>query len=352
MDLTNKGKRKSAGEAAAAHYSIVPPRFISCKMMRSSIDRRPRPVTPWIEKPAEACFASLPRELFCNIVAYLGPTSSSLCTMSQVTRDHQVIMATIGDVMLQQAKLRFRTPLPPKSQCESSISLFVRHARVSKAVHEKLEVLDDILKKDFPVIKTSPSLEDITKSLPLEYASNDVFESDVSDPCDRVSVEPSEVEHALNIALCLLGCPKQHYFEDSNEALEIAQNASTTALEWRISSLCSKLGAKAYKYAKSRMCRRYEQEDELFSAYAVTDEMYLGEDSDYDDDEDISLDPSEQEADEDMTILDKASVVMQHAVLREHQKARRNGREAASAGAAAMYFSKNNSAPSPQHVHT
>ena len=323
---TTNGKRKSA----AAHHSIVSPRFISCKMMRKSIV--PRPVNPWV-KPEEASYASLPREIFCNIVAYLGPTSSSLCTLSQVTRDHNAIMTSIGDVMLQRARLRFRTPLSPKSEYESSISLFVRHARVSKAVHDKLEVLNQVLKKDFPVINTL-TLEDTTK-FPLEMVSIHNFEPKLIFSSDGNSVEPSEVNNALNIALCLLGCWKQHYFEDAHEAQEIAKSAATTALEWRVSSLCSKLGAKAYKYAKSRMCRRYEQEDDLLSADTVTDEMRLEEDSDYDYDEDLSIDSnlsidsSEFDDDEDMTILDKASLVMQHVVLREQRRARLNSQTAA-----------------------
>ena len=84
----------------------------------------------------------------------------------------------------------------------------------------------------------------------------------------------------------------------------------------------------------------------MFPAYAVTDEMPLEDDSDYcyDEDEDISLDPSEYEADQDLAILDKASLVMQHIVLREQEKARRTGRAASSAGAAAaMQFAAKSS---------
>jgi len=352
MEQTNKGKRKSAGEAAAAHYhhcNIVPPRFISCKMMRSTLGRRPHPSTEWVEQKSDkACFVALPRELFCNIVAYLGPTSSSLCALSQVTREHNAIMTSIGDVMLGRAKLRFRTPLPPRSMNESSTSLFVRHARASKIVHDNLEVLNQVLKKDFPLIKTSPSLEDVTK-LPVEYVSID----ESLPPAENIIVDPLEVHHALNVALCLLGCPEQHFFEDANEAHVIAENASTSALEWRISSLCSKLGARAYKYAKSRMCRRYEREDELFSSYAVTDQMPLEEESDYDeDDEDISLDPSEIEMDQDMSILDKASLVMQHVVLREQERVRQTGVTSvapARAAAAMRYVSKNPGQVNPQY---
>jgi hypothetical protein len=71
----------------------------------------------------------------------------------------------------------------------------------------------------------------------------------------------------------------------------------------------------------------------MFSSYtSVTDEMVPHQDADGDDSEydDVSIDPSELEADMDMSILDKASLVMQHVVLREQQNARRrSSREAA-----------------------
>ena len=338
-------KRKavvSAGEAAAIHYDnqIVPPRFISSKMMRRSnmmvhVSDRSMPrvtavTTSSIDQQSRPCFTSLPRDLFYNVVAYLGPTSSSLCALSQVTHEHRSMMMSIGDVMLTRTKLRFRTPLPPKSTFESSISLFVRHARASKAVDDSLKVLDDVLKKDLPYINTSVfNFKEQSKRMPSLQSSSSL---------SGAIVDPSEVNRALDIALCLLGYPTTTGLANANEARRITNNAATTALEWRVTSLCSKLGARAYKYAKSRMCRRYEREDELFSSYAaVTDEMLSLEDDDddstYDDDDDedmSSIDPSELEADMDMNILDKASLCMQYVVLREQQKTRqRSSRDAA-----------------------
>lgn len=360
------GKRKavrSAGEAAAMHNNdhypdLSTPRYISIKLRRVSDDIAPSttmtiPRTGETDQPKQPCFASLQLELFYNVVAYLGPTSSSLSTLSQVSREHRSIMTSIGDVMLHRAKLRFRTPMPPKSDCESSISLFVRHARASKVVDDSLKVLDDVLKKDFPYIHTS-SLHDTNKSGPYDSALlRDISGSDLTLLCSTSSdgfkggstniVEPSEVNTALNTALCLLGgCPES--FNNSSRACEISKYAATTALEWRVDSLCSKLGAKAYKYAKSRMCRRYEREDAMFSSYtSVTDEMVPHQDADGDDSEydDMSIDPSELEADMDMSILDKASLVMQHVVLREQQNARRrSSREAAAIQYGVMHLPK------------
>jgi hypothetical protein len=319
-----------------------------------------------------ACLASLPLELFCNVVAYLGPTSTSLCSLCQVSRHHNVVMTSIGDVMLHRARLRFRVPLPPMTTTtttvrdgvvvvvESSVSLFVRHARASKAVHDCLEVLDAVSRKEFPSVAVPPFLltdgdhrDDASSSYPTDLPTESfaAIPRRISDPSssssyrDRGSgrrdsatiVEPSEVANALNVALCLLGCPDRDYFDDPDEASRISNHASTTALEWRVSSLCGTIGAMSYRYAKSRMCRRYEREDEMFVAYhAVTDRMMLRrplpeDDSDYDDDDgdddddddDASIDASEMEAEGDMLLLDKASLVMQHVFLREQEMDRR-----------------------------
>lgn len=308
-------KRKASG-------AIEPPRFISVSMTTRTATITPPTSQPMLSAPSsederndscEASYSSLPYELFCNVVSYLGPTSASLCALQQVNRDHHAKLTMIGNIMLQRAYLRFRTPLPPLSINESSVSLFVRHARVSRIVHDACEILDDVLKKDFPVINT-----DVTDDEVMKEPSN----LDVIGNIDGDFVKPDEVNHALNAALCLLGAGKQHYFEDDPcRADAISESAATSALDWRVFCLCSRLGAKAYKYAKSRMCRRYDHEDHLFSAHyaAVTDEMELedySDDEDVDDDE-ISLDPSEIEIDQDINLLEKASMVLQLVLLHD-----------------------------------
>jgi hypothetical protein len=119
--------------------------------------------------------------------------------------------------------------------------------------------------------------------------------------------------------LCLLGCTVHHYFLNANDPKETTkQLAAKTALERRVSYLCSKIGAKAYNYAKSRMFRGQEREDRVFSTYYIADD---DESDDDDDDDDVSIDSSEQEADDDVTILDKACLVMQTVVLRQQHGA-------------------------------
>jgi len=326
-------KRKSnAVEVSSSMISYK----IHAPSSSSSRYSKMRRVTPQQDNDEpQPCFASLPRELLYDVVAFIGPTSSSLCALSQVSQYHKSIMSCVGDVMLARARLRFRIPIPPMSICESSISLFVRHARASKVVHDSLQVLENVLMKDFPYICTS-SIEDesasATKLSLCSAVDHPVSENNVSDDdssslhsridglLNVVAVEPSEVNNALSIALCLLGCPSS--IEDP-KGRRIYESAATTALEWRVDLLCSVLSAKAYKFAKSRMCRRYEQEDNDMSYVQVTDEMVRfdedgEEDSDSlnDDHEDISLDPSDM----DMQILDKSSLVMQHIVLRKQQQ--------------------------------
>ncbi|KAL7437738.1 hypothetical protein ACHAXM_006230 [Skeletonema potamos] len=311
----------SARKRKAVSSAIEPPRFMSFRMATITVPIASAPSQPIRSLPfrddghnanGEASFSSLPYELFCNVVSYLGPTSSSLCALHQVDRDHHVKLTTIGNIMLQRARLRFRTPLPPLSIFESSVSLFVRHARAAKIVHDACEILALTLKKHFPVINPDTAEEDTKKPSCLEAIAD----------IDQDSVKPNEVNHALNTALCLLGAGKRHYFEDDPQrADDISESAATTALEMRVYSLCSRLGAKAYKYAKSRMCQRYDHEDYLFSPNyaAVTDEMPLEDFSDEEDceDDDISIDPSEIEIDQDVSLLEKASMVLQLVVLQD-----------------------------------
>ena len=313
-------KRKAPGSRSSA---IEPPRFISLRMATRTSAITPSPSAAILTlkfneddqlATGEASFSSLPYELFCNVVSYLGPTSASLCALHQVDRDHHVKLTTIGNIMLQRAHLRFRTPLPPLSIRESSVSLFVRHARASKIVHDACEILDSVLEKDFPVINPDDAAEEDMKKPSCLGAIVEINE--------HIIVKPNEVNHALNTALCLLGAGKRHYFEDEpNRADAISESAATSALDWRVYILCSRLGAKAYKYAKSRMCRRYDHEDYLLTAHYtdVTDEMPLDDysDEEEDDDDDISLDPSEIEIDQDVSLLEKASMVLQLVILQD-----------------------------------
>ena len=276
-------------------HRIINPRFISANNITSIDSRLPSELEN--ERAVSFSFESLPQELFCSVVGYLGPTSSTLCSLAQVTRCHRSMLKTIGDVMLPVAHARFRVPLPPKSECESSISLFVRHARISKDVHDHLAILEDCLKKDFP---TPETFKDVT--------------------CAKVKnfVTADEVDHALDIALCLLGAgershhPSGFNLNNSHLAARIANSVGTTALEWRVSKLCAALGANAYKYAKTMMCET--EADQINSHMHVTDEYSKEED-------DFSISSSHSE-DEDIYRLDRACMVMQLTIANDLEIAR------------------------------
>lgn len=235
--------------------------------------------------------------------------------------------------MLHRARMCFRIPIPPKDPKESSVSLFVRHARASKAVNDRLVVLERAIRKVYLSVGDTISLpykdekvidgSIVSKTkVPLNilikrsnrFSGTSLYES-------GQLVEPLEVRHVLNIALCLLGCPDPTYFEDPNEAHEISQQAASSALDWKVTKLCGMIGALAYKFAKSRICRQNEQEDEQFLAFLwrlmmsrEAEDDVDDEDDVYDDDE-ISVDASEMNADQ--ILLDKARLVLHRVVLRD-----------------------------------
>lgn len=234
-----------------------------------------------------ASFESLPQELFCSVVGYLGPTSTTLCMLAQLTRAHGSLLKTIGDIMLPVARARFRIPLPPKSECESSISLFVRHARIAKDVHDQLSILEDCLNKEFP---TSQMVKDITFPRAENFVTAD------------------ELDHALDVALCLLGAGQcSHLYSGSN--CRIANYVATTVLEWRVSKLCAALGANAYKYVNEMMRERDVTQPNSY--VQVTDE--------YNQDEDECSVSSFHSEDENIYRLDKACMVMQLTMARDFE---------------------------------
>ncbi len=292
------------------------PRFCSSKHLKQTKTTEP---TELLNQGSDASFEAFPREIFCNIVSYIGPTSSSLCIIGRLSRYHREMMNTIGDVMLERAKLRFRTPLPPESHSESSISLFVRHSRVAKVVHDNLEMLESVLEKEFPVTDISITNGYLKNYDPPHNSPDTVV------PRRMIVVEPHELENALNVALCLLGAGREHYFCDVEQALHISKNAATTALEWRVSSICGKLGAKAYKYFKARILSSNEQEtDEMFSSFTVSDEFNIEHghlDDDIEDKQDFHFETYQPDEAQDMKRLEKSCFVMQLVVLRDIENA-------------------------------
>lgn len=202
---------------------------LQCEIETSAVDESS--MTEVMESPSPS-FDSIPEELFQVVLSYLGPTSSSLSALAQVTTYHNKLMKVIGDSMLSRAKKDFRLPLPPKSSSESSVSLFVRHARSCRNVFENLVKLQHTLDKDFDAIGDG---EERSRSI-RPFNENSI-----------TSITTKEMNRAIELALDLL--------------LGIAIGGGcSTALEWRVLALCGKCGGKAFKYCKTQLRRNQQQE--------------------------------------------------------------------------------------------
>ena len=299
---------RSLPRLAAKASTVLPPKFISAQTLKSEqslhVDRNVPTHSTFHcpvhnDRATTPSFMSLPHEIFCSIVGYLGPTSATLCSLAQLTPSHRILMNTIGDVMLPVAKSRFRIPLPRKGESESTISQFVRHACVSKEVHDNLLVLRRTLQKDFLDLE---SMKDNTLS-----ASPGVVTSD-------------ELDQSLDVALCLLGAGQSHsyllsgsFLEKPDLAVRIANSAATTALERMVSRLCAELGAKAYKYAKLMLMMCDPSEEQIISPIQVTDEYEV---------EDDFSEGTSQTKDDDVNRLDKACLVMQLTIAKDFKTSR------------------------------
>jgi hypothetical protein len=138
-------------------------------------------------------------DLFCNILGFLGATSTSLVSLSLVNKRFRSTMTTIGDAMLPRALTHFRKPLRPKSAIESSTSLFIRHATICERVLSDLAHLRSVLGK-------APD-----------------------------TIRGNEVREALKMAIDLL---------------EVVP-ALSAPLEKQILATCGKCGGKVFKHSKS-----------------------------------------------------------------------------------------------------
>lgn len=100
-------------------------------------------------KPTELSpMEALPAELFCQILTFVGSTSSTLIGLSEVNKHMNFTMNAIGRAMLPRARSNFRIPLEPKSPKESCTSLFLRHARTCSGVLNQLSQLRVRLNQD------------------------------------------------------------------------------------------------------------------------------------------------------------------------------------------------------------
>ena len=92
------------------------------------------PASKRLKPTVQSKLESLPAELFCRVLSFVGPTSPSLIALSELNKTMNRTMNAIGSAMLPRARSNFRIPLEPQSPMESCTSLFVRHARTCSQV--------------------------------------------------------------------------------------------------------------------------------------------------------------------------------------------------------------------------
>jgi len=220
--------------------------------------------------------AGLPQELVFKIISYIGPRSSSLLNMSQLDTHFHRLMTRVGDAMLIRAQSNFRILLPKLHPVESSLSLFMRHARCCKEIESKCNQLKHILAKDCivgsilgPVVVRSLRVTSPQGILQNNSDNNNNSDNHNKPVCVMNAVTLEEIDTALTIALEIIGQDVLSYFlatrhvmiKDVDENLiaserrNIIQHCSAT-LENRVLSLAGQCGGKVYKYIKMRQIIR------------------------------------------------------------------------------------------------
>lgn len=97
-----------------------------------------QPALKKIKCTSESVLEWVPPEIFCQILSFVGPTSTSLVALSEVNTYMNKTMNAIGKAMLPRAQSNFLVPLVPLSPNESCTSLFLRHARACSKVLQEL----------------------------------------------------------------------------------------------------------------------------------------------------------------------------------------------------------------------
>ena len=166
--------------------------------IRPTSHAKRRRVADSVDSDVPSLLELLPPELFCHILSFVGPASTTLLALAQVNEFFRGTMNAIGNAMLPRAQAHFRVSLPPKSPIESKTSLFIRHARICNHILNQLTKLRTML-----------------QATPTE---NDA----------------DQVQRAMDMSFALLN---------------IGPSLSLS-LERQILSTCGKCGGMAYKYCK------------------------------------------------------------------------------------------------------
>jgi predicted nucleic acid-binding Zn-ribbon protein len=243
----------------------------------------------------------VPKEIFFKIISFIGPSSPTLITLTQLNTRYRKIMKEVCDAMLVRAKSSYRILLPQIYRNESLMSLCTRHVRCCQDIMEKCNILKSILEKDFlrgclieafargsisiPTVSTvgktrddgtSPSRSD-TNEIADTGASAGTTENSTHDDVGKSNNSPkapvtsNDIDKALEITLELLGADNVSYFLSNKNPAQQLQNLPSTdvlhptfltngrtniiqyfseKIENQILSLCGKCGGKIFKYVK------------------------------------------------------------------------------------------------------
>eukprot|EP00542_Grammatophora_oceanica_P020028 CAMPEP_0194027316 /NCGR_PEP_ID=MMETSP0009_2-20130614/1483_1 /TAXON_ID=210454 /ORGANISM="Grammatophora oceanica, Strain CCMP 410" /LENGTH=331 /DNA_ID=CAMNT_0038666343 /DNA_START=74 /DNA_END=1069 /DNA_ORIENTATION=+ len=200
LSLLTTSNRVAVDSSPSSFSSGVPPPMK--RRRRQAPHQQPGPLTQ--SKKSESStksLESLPPEVFCNVLSFVGPTSMSLLSLSGTNKYLHKTMKAIGDSMLPRALSHFRIPLKSLHVRESPLSYFLRHARTCSDVLKDVQHLRQLLARN-----------------PNHLSS-------------------SEVDNAMKMTLDLL---------DVAPALSVA-------LERQILSTCGKCGGKVFKHSKSML---------------------------------------------------------------------------------------------------
>jgi hypothetical protein len=206
------------------------------------------------------CFLSaMPQELIFQIVSYIGPNSSSLKDLARVNKMFHRTLSIIADSIMENVKHYFRIPLPKLHVQESKLSHSIRHYRSFLDIRNKSNELKRLIEKDFvvncflgPVIirPMSPRCPNSTRM--------------IEGPTGGEPISMEEIEHALDIALELIGLDSLSYFlakgsfkiTDIDEQLVFSSSRLNMLrhfsgdLEDKVFALVGRCGGKVYKYLR------------------------------------------------------------------------------------------------------
>ena len=191
-----------------------------------------------------ASFESLPDDLFCVVLSYLGPTSSSLLSLAQTNRRFRRQIYQIGNNFILRASRDADTVDTCNTVAKtttvgdgkkSSICLFLRHAQPCQRIYEECHQLHEYIERT--------------------VSSHEVLCKVLSKAFDLVSISSRYLRSNSEIR------QDRHIF--STERLRVLEDFAL--------KVCGKCGAKGFKWAKSQLTATTEETSRPILEPAVQD---------------------------------------------------------------------------------